>query len=483
MLLGLVYLLAPLLLYPRPVDRVLADGSALRWRACEFETPFWRPVYCGRLRTSGSPTWELAVVYVPELSWWREDDPVLYLNGGPGASAFIGAEGIDFWLDWIDALGSRRDWYIYEQRGTGQGSPSLVCPGLFPAYEAQLRGREPRDALLRRVLDLSRTCFQRLAAEGWDLEALDTPLNADDALALMEASGRGPWNLFGSSYGTRLALELMRRDPGRFRAVVLDGVYPPEVNMRLEGPGLMQDALDRVAVWCAADPLCSVENPDFEAQYPVVFERLRSRPIEVRVRRPDEGGLLVRVDEAVLADVVFSALYWWESAEQVPNLFNELYHGREPDLLIDMSQEYVAYVLDESISDPVMIAVDCHDAGPVSRDDVLAVADRSPLFAHLYRESWPYDTCRVMPGDGTPDGFRQPVSSSLPTLLLSGELDPVTPPEWADRVARHLSHSYSLTLSGVGHGAVENARCVATVVGAFLRAPDEDPTGPCVDSR
>ncbi|MGB0723037.1 MAG: alpha/beta hydrolase [Gammaproteobacteria bacterium] len=478
---GLIHLLGPLLLYPQPRDRTLEDGTLLRWVPCDFATPFWRPVHCGRLRLAESPPWELAVLYVPDVGWSGADDPVLYLNGGPGASAYIDADGIDYWLQWIDDLDTGRDWYIYEQRGTGQGEPSLTCEGLFPAYREQMAGNGPRAQLLARVQAVARNCFTRLQAEGWALDALDTPLNAADALALMEAVGRDEWNLFGSSYGTRLALELMRTAPRRLRAVVLDGVYPPRVNMRLSAAWLMQHALDRVAGWCARDPLCSVENADFASQYPRVFEQLKARPLAVRVDEPGGEPLTVRVDDSVLADVVFSALYWWRSARQVPNLFNELHQGRDPVLLREMTAEYVAYVLDESISDPVMVAVDCHDAGAVSREDYFASVDRFPLFSEAYREAWPHDTCHVMPGDGPGPGFREAVHSALPTLLLSGELDPVTPPVWAREAAHTLPNSFRLTLPGVGHGAVENASCVVDVVRTFLDAPNADPSGPCLE--
>src|SRR5690554_6879458 len=112
---ALVYLLMPYFLNKAPINQTLANGATLEWGDCWFATRWWRPVYCGWFTTAAATddSYQLPVVYTPYVGWDREPDPILYLNGGPGSSAYLDKENIGYWWQWIDDVSARRDWLIY----------------------------------------------------------------------------------------------------------------------------------------------------------------------------------------------------------------------------------------------------------------------------------------------------------------------------------------------------------------------------------
>jgi pimeloyl-ACP methyl ester carboxylesterase len=142
-----------------------------------------------------------------------------------------------------------------------------------------------------------------------------------------------------------------------------------------------------------------------------------------------------------------------------------------------MIQNSVDALLDDSISDPVATSVDCHDAGPVDLREFEAQLAQFPLAAEIKRYDWQYHACRYWASGEAPAAFREPVESGLPTLLLAGEFDPVTPPEWGELAAETLSGSQLFIFPAIGHGVLDSHLCAAELVRAFLVEP-EAPTPP-----
>ena len=229
---------------------------------CLFDTPRSADIDCGLLTVPedrsdpNSPTIQLAVAIVAAPDGSREP-PILYLAGGPGGSAIDDyAAGPD---DWDYPFLQNRDFILLDQRGTGYSQPSLDCPEF-----AEVGERENPDAL----------CYERLTAAGINLEAYNTRENAADVADLRTALGIAEWDLLGISYGTRLALEVMRNHPEGVRAVILDSPFPPNADTPLDEIYSLTDALTELFTDCERDAYCREEYPDLETTFLETVQRL-----------------------------------------------------------------------------------------------------------------------------------------------------------------------------------------------------------------
>ncbi len=240
----------------------LENGARLEWVDCWFDKPLWRPLHCGRLHTAPLATaspqqFVLPVVYIPQYFWARSGPPVQYIAGGPGGAAWLAADEVGFWLDWVDATAWSGDLVLYDQRGVGLSEPALDCPELRTLRRELLPLPLPTEEAYRRVREATRACHDRLKSEGFDLHRFTTRHNAADAIDLMRAMGVGRWSVYGVSYGTRVALEMMRTAPQQLHAAILDSPYPPQVNAELADAWLLQRSFDLFSRICELADRCS----------------------------------------------------------------------------------------------------------------------------------------------------------------------------------------------------------------------------------
>lgn len=234
--------------------------------ACPFEVPSGVNVTCGMLsvpenrQMDTGTTIGLAIAIIGARSASPLPDPIFYLEGGPGGSALA---GIDSWYN--SPYGDQRDIILLEQRGTGFSEPSLNCPEM-----------DTDDSL-----DAVEACRDRLQAEGVDLTAYNSRENAADVEALRLALGYDQINLYSISYGTRLALTVMRDYPAGIRSVVLDSVYPPNIDTNYN---VTSDTFQLVSMMfedCAAQPDCAAAFPDLEARFYDQLNAIADAPPQV----------------------------------------------------------------------------------------------------------------------------------------------------------------------------------------------------------
>jgi len=464
-------------LHAPPAGHTLENGARLEWVDCWFDSPIWRPVHCGRLHTAPEPgvkpqSFSLPVVYIPQLFWRRAAPPILYVSGGPGGAAWLEANAIDFWFDWTEAAGWPGDLVLYDQRGVGLSQPALSCPELHAARRELLPSLLPTEATYRRLRAASRACQERLLADGIHLERFTSMLNAQDAIDVMRAMGLEQWDLYAVSYGSRVALEILRRAPQYLRAVVLDSLYPPEVNAELADAWLLQRSFQMFGRICELVGPCSETPVELRQRLQQAFASVADDPIRMSVRDPENGrDLTVVYDHEDLAWLVFEAMYQGDSILSLPRSVQALAEGQVDSAMRSLVQDSVDALLDDSLSDPVASSVDCHDTGPVDPRDALWQLQLYPGVAQIKRLDWAYHVCRYWQSGAASAEFRSPVRSDVPTLLLAGEFDPVTPPEWAEQAARHLSHGTLFVFPGIGHGVFDSHGCAADLVREFLTQP------------
>ncbi|MCP5300146.1 MAG: alpha/beta hydrolase [Chromatiaceae bacterium] len=474
-------------LHEPPPASVLPDGARLQWGECWFEHPWWRPVHCGHLTTAPEPgatppSFDLPVVYIPQYFWRREGPPTLYIAGGPGGSAWLGDGDMDFWLDWADQAGWPGDLVLYDQRGVGLSQPKLECPELQALRRELLPLPLPTEEAYRRVREATRACHDRLRAEGIDLARFTTRNNAADAIDLMRSMGLAHWNLYGVSYGTRVALEVLRQDSAQVHAAVLDSPYPPQVNPELADAWLLQRSFELFGRICDLVEDCGQTSAELDALLEKAFARVEREKIRLSVPDPVSGqDLAVVYDQDDLAWLLFEAMYQWEALPGLPDSVRALADGRLDSAMRSLIRDSVDTLLDNSVSDAVASSVDCHDAGAVDLREAKRELVRYPRAAPVKRFDWQYHVCRYWAsGEADPD-FRTAVQSDVPTLILVGEFDPVTPPEWAGVAAEGLSHASVFVFPAVGHGVLDSHVCASDLVRAFLDRPQAPRPPACLE--
>lgn len=247
-------------------------------------------------------------------------DPLVYLHGGPGSGTVK-----DLWpivVPIFDQFRARRDLVTFDQRAAGISSDMVTCLDTLGANIASLMapgalpGATPEAELVARCLD-------EIKAKSGDITAYNTTQNAFDTQALMRALGYPEWNLYGISYGTQLALEVMRSAPEGTRSVVIDSVFPTDVRGYDENLKPVQEAIQATLDQCAADPACAAAYPDLESTLVRVAEKLAAAPIPA-ARGRAEITLKALVD---LFDTRNSFGAWPQITAHVPLILTELERG------------------------------------------------------------------------------------------------------------------------------------------------------------
>ena len=392
---------------------------------------------------------------LPALARHPKPDPVFFLAGGPGQSA-IGLAGPVSRL--LSRLGQRRDIVLVDQRGTGR-SAALDCDDAPPTRPLN----EQLDP--QRQVDAARRCLQRLQAlPHGDLRHYGTSVAMADLEAVRQVLGAARINLVGVSYGTRAALEYQRLYPQQVRRVVLDGVAPPDMRLPEASAADAQAAFDAMLGACDKEASCRERYPRLRAAWQALLDTL---PRTVRVVHPLTGReqtLLLTRDR--LLGMVRAALYTPVTAAALPAALDAAAQGRfEPlaGLASALSPGRGAAALARGMHFSVVCTEDVTGAGGAT-----PTADFGEGLAPLYRE-----VCAFWPRGHPPAGFSQIVPSAAPVLLLSGGIDPATPPRHGERVARLLGgKARHEVVANAGHGLLALA-CLRDAVFRFIDAADD----------
>lgn len=411
-----------------------------------------------------SPVIELRVAVIPARTSEPAGNPIFFIAGGPGQSAIDGYLAMSGAFETVD---NKRDIVLLVQRGTGKSNP-LTCP---QADDPLAVAPSPEE-----VRELVSECLAQLDG---DPRYYTTSVAVDDLDAVREALGYEQINLYGISYGTRVALHYLRQYPDHVRSVVIDGVVPPT---RALGPGIAisaQQALEKQFARCQAHADCQQTYPDLQAE----FEKLLagfSEPRELQLPDPLTGEPMTftwRQDH--LRGAVRLLSYQTATTSLLPLLITQAAQGNVTPLAAQ------AVMVAEQMSGAMALgmhnAVVCTEDLPfaeISEGERAAIAD-------TYLGTTVIDalqtTCDIWPAGVIDDNFKQPVTSDKPVLLLSGEFDPVTPPAFAQQVAEHLPNSLHIVAPGQGHGVAASG-CIPRLIDKFYKtASVENLDTGCVD--
>ena len=366
--------------------------------------------------------------------------------GGPGqaSTTFVGAVN-----GWLQPVRQTLDVVLVDQRGTG-GSHALACEP--KADPAMVFGHVFRPDVVRR-------CRETLAASA-DLSKYTTAIAVEDVDDVRAALGYDRVSLFGVSYGTRMAQAYARRFPERTRSIVLDGVVPFDVELPQSYAAGAQHALDKVIAACRARPDCHAAHPSLAQQFETILARLGGNPVTATVMSPGGGRTTVVMSLGDFGYAVRGILYAPRAVIELPEMIDRAATGGD---LSEFAQRYWdrALRLDRELALGHHFSVLCaEDVAFVEDSTVAAAVEHTFLGRYVlddYRRAC--DLWAVPPVDRA---ARTPLQSAAPTLLISGQFDPVTPPEFANAVARHLSNARQLLAPTGAHGSA--AGCPRTAV-------------------
>lgn len=442
-------------------------GSSLSLQDCQLSAsglPIRLPARCGRLtvfedreNNSGRQI-ELNIAVIPAVSRNPAPDPLFFLTGGPGQAATESYLQVSYAFDRIN---QKRDIVLVDQRGTGKSNP-LNCTEIESEESAGDLDLPDEDEELSQQLN---DCLAGLDA---DPTLYTTSIAMQDLDEVRAALGYNQINLYGVSYGTRAVLTYLQQYPTRVRSIVLDGVVPQDSALGLDVARDAQRALDLIFARCAAEAECSQAFPNLHPEFKEILADLSQSPVELTLAHPTTGEI---VQETLTHEKFVSAVrlltYTPETAALIPLLIHTA-HAQADYSLLAAQYLIVADQLVSSISYGMNFSILCSEDLPF-----ITPAEAEQANTDTYMENMQTDQlfkiCAEWPQGEVPADFKQPVRSAVSALILSGEVDPVTPPQNGERVTQTLSNSLHLVVPGQGHNVIIRG-CIPRIVTNFIES-------------
>jgi pimeloyl-ACP methyl ester carboxylesterase len=395
----------------------------------------------------------LPVVIARAIAADKKPDPVIMLHGGPGGGM---VEYLALSLRKKYRVTPDRDWIFFDQRGTGKSSPSFDC-GDAPLSDAGITS----DAGVKVLSD----CMARYQAAGYDLTQYNSATIAKDIHDLRTALGIKTYNLYGGSYGTRVAMAVMQHDPESLRAVVLSSTWPPEANATAPLPALVSRETRQVLGYCAADTACNGKYPDMEKRLDTLLTAWLARPVTVKDHTYTAD---------LLAAFMLDEIYSREGAQSLPKTIDTIMKGdyKALDKFEKTQAGYTEGQFFTTLCNEEFSFENPHDLDKIDMTDPIAVAtahDTKRFFA----------VCKAF-NAGKPDPVEnQPLTSDIPTLMLSADIDAGCPAELSDEAVKRLSHGTNYFFPNRTH-TIAGSDCAKQMISQFLTTADPNVDATCI---
>ncbi|MEM9171704.1 MAG: alpha/beta hydrolase [Pseudomonadota bacterium] len=443
-----------------------ATASELTLTPCRIDAGNAIPTakaLCGEFEVAEDParpdgkTIVLSVAMVPALSVAPEPDPIVFLAGGPGQSAiesYLGVRGA------FAKAQQDRPILLVDQRGTG-ASNKLSCDSILDEEDMT----ESMD--LTQVKGMIKECLEVLPG---DPRFYTTSVAVQDLDAVRVALGIEQLNLWGGSYGTRVALHYLRRYPEHTRSVIIDGVVPADMYL---GPAIALDAqtsVEHAFSRCAEIDSCHEQFGDLGQKLRELKASLARSPQTVTMPHPRTAVPTTEtVNDETLAGVIRLSAYSPFTRALLPTMIDRAHAGDMTMLAAQSIQinDNFTGLLATGMHNAVMCSEDTPFYGDVSIEQL------NDTFMGSLHYEYLVESCRHWPVGIVDDDFSTPVVSDKPVLILSGEFDPVTPPAYGDQALKTLSNARHLVVAEQGH-IVSGVGCMPTLLDNFIETLDAD---------
>jgi pimeloyl-ACP methyl ester carboxylesterase len=452
-------LLVALLIFALPTRVLALPGSnQIEFNNCSLALPgtnLTASARCGSLEVAENPAEpggrriRLNIAMAPATGKSTEPDPVFFFAGGPGQAA------TETWVmirSTLSKIRKTRDIVMIDQRGTG-GSNKLACES------------EVEEDLNQEVdLDLIRSETEKcLAGLDGDPRFYTTSIAMGDYNLVRQAMGYERINIMGVSYGTRAAQVYLRMFPETVRSVTLDSVVPMQLALGQEHALMLDRSVTSVFEDCAQDETCSSRFPHQFEELNKLFLQLKNEPRQITIIDPVSGEPReMRVTADTLGVAVRFLSYASETQALVPLLVHEALTTGDLSRLASQAL-LIMTGLNEMLSKGMELSVMCSEDYPYMD---LSADYGNTLMGNLMLEIVAVQ-CGLWPRGEVPEGFHQPVMSDVPVLLMSGERDPVTPPQYAAQAAASFANSLNLVARGQAHSVMKNV-CLRDITTAFI---------------
>ena len=381
--------------------------------------------------------------------------PVVFLAGGPGIPG-IGLGQVPVYFGLFEQLREVSDVILLDQRGTGMSSPTLQCPPAVFSPDAF----ETTDKWLRAYSQFVRTCADHWRAQGVDLASYNSNASADDLEDLRRALGAERLSLLAWSYGTELALATVRRHAGRLHRVVLASTRGPDNLLKL--PSVWDEQIRRLSRLAAEDSNLGRIVPDMEALMRRVMDRLDRNPVTVTVTdRRANRQINLRAGKIGLQTLIRGDLSDMRAFASLPALLYTIEQGDYSILTRRMEQLYNGFG-----GSAMSLATDCAAGWSAARLERVNREARTALMNNVNLQ-WSPDICRLTGSANLGSNFRSRIRSTLPTLFVSGTLDPNAPPSQAEEVRRGFPNGVDLIVENAGHESLPAADIQSVIVDFF----------------
>lgn len=389
--------------------------------------------------------------YAPKSQ--KNKDPLTFIAGGPGQAAIETYTTIGHAFEKIR---EHRDIILVDQRGTGR-SQAMICPD-----DDQSTGPFEFDPI--KVAAQAQACLQSLAANP---QFYTTSVAVLDLDQVREYLGIETWNIYGVSYGTRVALHYLRQHPNRVRSLILDAIVPPDVPLGANLSIDAQRALERVIQRCTDTTECHESFPDLKRSTEELLASLKNQPQNI-VFEDFNSGKLQEMEFTYnhLALTIRMLSYTEHGVALLPVLIDTAYKQKNFSPLARQSLLQTKN-LQKSLATGMHYAVICTEDAPYFDNSAAALARLDETYLGTTPNTTVSTICAEWPEGVMDENFRQAIESNTPALLLSGDTDPITPPEYGDKVAASLTNAKHIINRNQGHTQA-HLGCVPTLMQLFI---------------
>jgi len=452
-----------------------AQGTISRYERseCPIDVPSDPSIECGIFTTledyedPDGKTIRTSVIIIHSQNGNPSKEAMLFTEGGPGYSSLPSV----WWLAG-SGFADQRDIVILEQRGNKYAEPSLACD--FSVWWDEVEGGTP--------------CLNSLRQRGIALEHYTAAYLAADINALKETLDYESWLLYGTSYSTRLMQLVMTHYPEKVRGVVLQSISPITDTRYLHDSEHAARVLQIMFDDCVSDPACAEAYPNLENRFWELVQKLNDDPVELEMKFPgtSERFTLEVTGYSLISWMVEGTFYHpaypaFETA-YMPLLIYELSEGNT-DLLYPWADYSISKWGDDNFNWGLYLVINCQDdTASVTLDmpDVLAAG--YPDLDGYVRHRGELEICAAWDLDPAPPLATGPVASDIPTMVLAGRYDPITPPEWSRTATVNLANSTFIEFPASRHSVLTDNPCAMQITSAFLDDPDKKPDLSCLRS-
>ena len=437
----------------------LPDSNQIEFSNCTLALPgtnLTAGARCGTLEVAENPLEpggrkiSLNIAIAPATGKSTEPDPVFFFAGGPGQAAS------ETWVmirPVLNKIRKSRDIVMIDQRGTGK-SNKLAC-----------KSEIEEDLNQELDLDLVRTETEKCLAElDGDPRLYTTTIAMGDYNRVREAMGYDKINIMGVSYGTRSAQVYLRLFPESVRTVTLDSVVPMQLALGQEHSLMLDRSVESVFEDCTEDEVCSSLYPNPVEELSALFMQLRNEPRQITIINPVSGE---QQEMHLTADTLGVAIRFLSYASETQAMIPLLVHeALTTGNLSPLASQAILTMsgLSEMLSKGMELSVMCSEDYPFMD---LSKDYNETLMGNLLLEIVSLQ-CDIWPRGEIPEGFHEAVVSDLPVLLMSGERDPVTPPQYAAQAAEAFPNSLNLVARGQAHSVMRND-CLRNITTEFIQ--------------